>query len=116
MTVFLPDTQRLRSDFNSQVTERRVLAVVSPTCDDCRAGLRLVLDAIGERRTVALFVLWTGMLVGDTAEAASSAAEQIGYDRRVWHYWEDEGCQWHRRQRNSKACTSWHDGHQLDPG
>jgi hypothetical protein len=28
----------------------------------------------------------------------------------------DEGCQWHRRQRNSKACTSWHDGHQLDPG
>jgi hypothetical protein len=89
--VLLPDTQRLRSDFNNQVTERRVLAIVSPTCGDCRAGPRLVLDAVGERRTVSLFVLWTGMLAGDTAEAASSAAEQTGYDRKVWHYWEDEG-------------------------
>jgi hypothetical protein len=68
-----------------------VLAVVSPTCDDCRAGLRLVRDAVGERRAVSLFVLWVGMLVGDTAEVASGAAEQVGHDTQVWHYWEEEG-------------------------
>jgi hypothetical protein len=68
-----------------------VLAVVSPTCEACRAGLRLVRGAISDRPGVSLLVLWVGMLVDDTADAASSAANQLGSDPRVSHYWEEEG-------------------------
>jgi hypothetical protein len=91
--VSLPGTARLRRDFNDERAERRVLSLVSPTCDQCAAGLRLVLDGVAGADGAAAFVLWLNMLEGDTAQAAGRAAISFGVDgvRAVQHYWEDDG-------------------------
>jgi hypothetical protein len=89
--VCLPDTVCLRRDFNDDLSERRVLSLVSPTCDHCLAGLKLVLDAITGTSGVAVFVLWLNMLDGDTPQAARLAAEDFRIDGVARHYWEEEG-------------------------
>jgi hypothetical protein len=67
--------------------------LVSPTCDRCVAGLRLVLDVLAGADSVAVFVLWLNMLEEDTAEEADRAATAFGVngDGIVRHYWEEEG-------------------------
>jgi hypothetical protein len=68
-----------------------VLSVISPTCDNCRGGLRLVRDVVDGHPAVVLFVLWIGMLSGDSASAAARAAAESGGDTDARHYWEEEG-------------------------
>jgi hypothetical protein len=67
--------------------------LVSPTCEQCFAGLRLVLDVVAGADGVAVFVLWLNMLEGDTAQEADRAATAFGVDGEVMvrHYWEEEG-------------------------
>jgi hypothetical protein len=89
--VSLPGTCRLRQDFNDQRSDLRVVSLVSPTCDQCFAGLKLVFDVIGATPGVAVFVLWLNMLEGDTSQAARRAANDVGVDGLVKHYWEEEG-------------------------
>jgi hypothetical protein len=87
----LSDTLRLQRDFNEQHAERRVLSLVSPTCDRCLAGLRLVLDVIDDAPGISVFVLWLNMLEGDSPHAALRAAKDFTVDVVVRHYWEEEG-------------------------
>jgi hypothetical protein len=92
VVVSLPGTLQLRENFNDRHTERRVLSLVSPTCDQCLAGLKLVMDEIGGTSDVAIFVLWVSMLAGDTPEVARRVANGVGVDGGTMrHYWEGEG-------------------------
>ena len=87
----LPGTDGLRRDFSRERVDRRVLSLVSPTCTQCLAGLRLVLDEIADVAGVAVFVLWLAMLESDGPGAADRAANELGRDGAVRHYWEEEG-------------------------
>jgi hypothetical protein len=91
VVVLLPDTHRLRQDFNDEQAELRLLSVASPTCDQCRAGLNLVLDTVENTPGVAAFVLWIAMLDGDTQQTANEAAVGLPVDASVSQYWEEEG-------------------------
>ena len=102
MVVALPDSTQLRSDFNNRLDARRVVSVVSPTCDDCLAGLGLLFTAI-DGGHVSLLVLWLGMLPGDSPEAAEESAKRFAVDPPALHYWEEEG--W-RCQRVSAPCSA----------
>jgi hypothetical protein len=89
--VSLRDLEQLRLDFNAHVDRRRLLSLVSPTCDDCRAGLNLVRDTMADAEEVVRFVLWLAMRDGDTVDAALEAAEQAAFGNRERSYWEGEG-------------------------
>ena len=87
----LPDSTQLRNDFNDRRDVRRVVSVVSPTCDDCLAGLSLLFEAIDAAVHIAPLVLWLGMLPGDASEAAEESAKRFAADPPALHYWEEEG-------------------------
>jgi hypothetical protein len=106
--VSLPDTRQLRQDFNNEQAELRVLSVVSPTCDHCLSGLKLVLDAIDRTPGVTVFVLWIAILDDDTTEAAGDAAESVRVDASVSHYWEEEGWPVSSRLRSVLGIGPYH--------
>lgn len=88
----LPGPQALTADFNAAVDTHRLLMLVSPTCADCHAGVRMATDALSvfPRAPVSVHILWLLMLPDDSVTAATAMAEDIP-DRRVRHYWEGEG-------------------------
>jgi hypothetical protein len=83
----------LASDFDSSSEHPRMVAVVSPTCPDCAAGVRLIADALEERpaATVQVFIVWTAMRQGDSVETAHAAGAALDRDPRTWQCWEPEG-------------------------
>jgi hypothetical protein len=91
VVVGLPDSRQLRSDFNERTALLRVVSVVSPTCDDCLAGLTLLLKAIDGAAGVVILVLWLGMLPGDAPDVAEQAAKRFPGPPPSLHYWEEEG-------------------------
>jgi hypothetical protein len=90
VVVALPDSTQLRNDFKDRRGALRVVSVVSPTCEDCLAGLGLLFEAI-DGAHVASLVLWLGMLPGDSPEAAEESAKRFAVDPPALHYWEEEG-------------------------
>jgi hypothetical protein len=91
VVVGLPDSRQLRSDFNDRRALVRVVSVVSPTCDDCLAGLTLLLEAIDGAASVVSLVLWLAMLPGDGPKVAEKAAKRFAIETPSLHYWEEEG-------------------------
>jgi hypothetical protein len=81
----LPGVDRLRGDFNEWSNAVRVLAVLSPTCQECLAGYELLLRM---PPATTRLVLWTAMKDGDSI---STVATLIDDDKHCTHYWEDEG-------------------------
>ena len=84
VTVF-PGVDRLRGDFNEWSNAVRVLAMLSPTCQECLAGYELLLRM---PPATTRLVLWTAMKDGDSI---STVATLIDDDKHCTHYWEDEG-------------------------
>jgi hypothetical protein len=72
---------RLQHDFNQSSETLRVLAVLSPTCPQCLEGYEML---SGMPAGPKCLVLWTAMLVGDSADIA---AERGGSDHPCAHYW-----------------------------
>ena len=89
--VGLADSTQLRRDFDDRRDLRRVVSVVSPTCEDCLAGLTLLLEAVAGVPDITNLVLWLGMLPGDAPEAAAEEAQRFVIETAVLHYWEEEG-------------------------
>ena len=92
--VALGGTVQLKDCFNERVDGlARVLLVVSPTCADCLAGVRIVAAAAQEVRAtrVRLLALWTAMRPDDCEEAAVRASEAFSGDSGFSHFWEEEG-------------------------
>ena len=86
----LPNSRRLRDDFNDRRDALRIVSAVSPTCEDCLAGLSLLFNAI-DAAHIAPLVLWLGMLPGGSPEVAEEAAKRFVVDPPAVHYWEEEG-------------------------
>ena len=87
----LPGPDVLRKDFNERRADPRVLSLVSPTCDQCLAGLRVVVDTIGDARGITVLVLWLDMIAGDGPEAAARMSSELARNSGVKHYWEGDG-------------------------
>lgn len=78
----------LASDFDAAKARPRFLAILSPTCSACVHGAEAVKEAVlplGEG--VEVFVVWTPMLDGDGAEAASRSSAILRAPR-VRQYWD----------------------------
>lgn len=86
----LPGVEQLRIDFNVLSERPRLLLVVSPTCDDCLAGVDVVHGSLGEFASsqIVPLVLWVLMREGDTEMAAVTASRRFTAAR---HFWEEEG-------------------------
>ncbi len=92
--VALGGTVQLKDCFNERADGlARVLLVVSPTCADCLAGVRIVAAAAQEVRAtrVRLLALWTAVRPRDCEEAAARASEAFSGDSGLSHFWEEEG-------------------------
>jgi hypothetical protein len=91
VVVRLGGSDQLRVDFNARNAAPRIVSVVSPTCEDCLAGLTVVLDGIVGDPSIVALVLWVAMLSGDGPDAAAVAATRFSADGSALHYWEEEG-------------------------
>jgi hypothetical protein len=92
VVVSLPGPDLLRQEFNDRRADLRVVSLVSPSCDQCLDGLKLVLDTVsGGGQDVTVFVLWLNIIEGDGPQAAARRAGEYGVPRSVRHYWEGDG-------------------------
>jgi hypothetical protein len=84
----------LKVCFNDlSVDAARVLLVVSPTCTDCLAGVRIVATAASDIRVrpVTILTLWTAMRPGDCEAAAARVSAAFGAELGFSHFWEEDG-------------------------
>lgn len=81
----------LIDQFNSSEDSIRVLAIVSPTCQDCLVGFEIVkrLFTRFDSKNIRGFVIWIAMLEGDDEEIAKRGSETFR-DPRITHFWDYE--------------------------
>lgn len=83
-------TQDLRAAFNSASDRVRVVALLSPTCGQCKKGQRVVEKVFSKYPNdprLRGFVVWLPMLQSDSERAAG--AQAAGFtDRRVVQQWD----------------------------
>lgn len=89
MDVALRPFGHLPSDFNAAQGRQRILALVSPTCAHCLAGIRLLREGLQEfpDSDTGLLILWVAMLPGDTDQVAGRVAGNLSPCPSVLEYW-----------------------------
>lgn len=85
--------QELKEAFNRARSFIRMLAVISPTCPECRAGDRAVRNVFKTKKSEKLrgFIVWIPMLPADTAAVACAQAGSWNDKRLLLQGW-DAGC------------------------
>jgi copper chaperone CopZ len=82
----------LRTAFNSASNQLRIVALLSPTCGECRKGQRVVESVFAKYpndERLRGFVVWLPMLPGDSESAAGAQAGRF-VDARVVQQWDGE--------------------------
>jgi hypothetical protein len=81
----------LIDQFNSSEDSIRVLAIVSPTCQECIFGFEGIrrLFAIFDSKKLRGFILWIPMLQDDDEQAAKTKSETVK-DPRITQFWDYE--------------------------
>jgi len=87
----LPGPGALREAFNRDAKQVRLLFVLSPTCEGCVTGARVMQEMLAKIPSdrVSVHVVWTPVVPGDDLEAAKEARGLIS-DPRAVHYWDPE--------------------------
>lgn len=77
-------------DFNATAARPRLVALVSPTCEVCLDGVRIVGEVIATREAGAIAVqfVWLPVLEADGEDAAEKAANEAVPG--ATHYWDGE--------------------------
>lgn len=81
--------EEARREFNASEDKVRILALLSPTCPDCRSGHVVVGRVLKKFSSPALraILIWLPMRAGDTpAAAAQQTATET--DARIWQGWD----------------------------
>ena len=84
--------EELRKEFNASSQKIRIVALLSPTCSECRSGHAVVggiLKKFPSPRLQALLV-WEPMRDGDSPAAAAEQAETVR-DARISQGWDGSG-------------------------
>jgi hypothetical protein len=83
------DGAELKTLFNRDQGQVRVLMILSPTCATCRMGARLVerhlLEQVRDSR-LSVYIVWERIGLQDTEETAAQAAALLA-DERIHHFW-----------------------------
>jgi hypothetical protein len=86
------DGTELKTLFNHDQGQVRVLLILSPTCGTCRMGARLIQRHILEQIRdpgLSVYIVWEKIGVQDTPETAAYAAALLS-DERIHHFWSPE--------------------------
>src|SRR5262245_23872443 len=81
---------RLKSQFNRDQGEPRLIVLVSPTCPACTSGAEWIEEYVLNRNpkmNIRVYAVWYEMYPGDSPRAFP-AARKLMPDPRVSHYWD----------------------------
>ncbi len=83
--------QNLIDQFNASEDSVRVLAIVSPSCEECLRGVELIrrLLARFDSKKLRGFILWVAMLQEDDERIARQKSEMV-QDPRIMQFWDYE--------------------------
>jgi hypothetical protein len=87
-----PDGAELKTLFNQEQGQVRVLLVLSPNCSLCRMGARLVERHLLEQLRdpgLSVYIVWEKLGAQDSQEGAIHAAALLS-DERIHHFWSPE--------------------------
>jgi hypothetical protein len=83
--------EELIDQFNLSEDSVRVIAILSPTCEDCLVGFEAVrrLFARFDSKKLRGFILWIAMLREDNEQIANTRSE-TNQDQRITQFWDSE--------------------------
>jgi hypothetical protein len=82
------DTEKFRQEFNGSADKVRIVALLSPTCPDCRSGHQVISKVLKKFSSSELqaILVWEPMRTGDTPQAAAMQAQTVT-DARITQGW-----------------------------
>ncbi|MCA9756820.1 MAG: hypothetical protein KDA27_13535 [Candidatus Eisenbacteria bacterium] len=85
--------QPLRKDFEDHYGQRRVVALVAPTCGSCIEHAGRIYDAVrpwAEENDGEIFIIWGSVSPTDTEIRCAERAQELT-SPRIHHYFDDSG-------------------------